>query len=31
MITNDNITWTVQTMLLLTKKKYMDNSDIMIS
>jgi len=31
MITNDNITWTVQTMLLTTVKQYMDNSDVMIS
>lgn len=31
MITHDNITWTVQTMILATKKGYMDNSDVMIS
>lgn len=31
MITNDNITWTVDTMLLTTKKGYMDITDCMIS
>ena len=31
MITNDNITFTVETMLLATKKKTMEPSDVMIS
>jgi long-subunit acyl-CoA synthetase (AMP-forming) len=31
MITNDNITWTCNTMLQLTRKGYMDNTDHMIS
>lgn len=31
MITNDNITWTVSTMLLATRKGYMDGTDHMIS
>ena len=31
MVTNDNITWTVATMLLVTRKGYMDGSDCMIS
>jgi long-chain-fatty-acid--CoA ligase ACSBG len=31
MITNDNITWTVRTMLTATRKGYMDNTDHMIS
>lgn len=31
MITNDNITWTVDTMLLCTRKKSMSPSDVMIS
>ncbi|GKY95050.1 decanoate-CoA ligase [Mayamaea pseudoterrestris] len=31
MITNDNITWTVETMLLATRKGTMDTSDVMVS
>lgn len=31
MITNDNITWTIRTMLGTTKRGFMDNTDIMIS
>jgi long-chain-fatty-acid--CoA ligase ACSBG len=31
MITNDNITWTVSTMLLITRHGFMDNNDHMIS
>lgn len=31
MITNDNVTWTVRTVLRVTPKGYMDNSDMMIS
>jgi long-chain-fatty-acid--CoA ligase ACSBG len=31
MITNDNVTWTVSTMLLITRRGFMDNSDHMIS
>jgi long-chain-fatty-acid--CoA ligase ACSBG len=31
MITNDNITWTCSTMLLCSRKGYMDSSDVMIS
>lgn len=31
MITNDNITWTCDTMLSTTRKGYMNNSDVMIS
>jgi long-chain-fatty-acid--CoA ligase ACSBG len=31
MITNDNITWTVQTMTLCTPRGYMDHTDVMLS
>jgi long-chain-fatty-acid--CoA ligase ACSBG len=31
MITNDNITWTVQTMMLTTPRGFMDHTDVMIS